>query len=218
MPLAFVALYDGFCDCRFYERITHIRDCGVSVESGFFFELYHAMFDKFAFVFVEFEFVRRRRVAFDKFGRAKSCGNAYSFGVVFDQVDYRVQTPVYGRIFGAKIVNFGIYFIFRRFDRFVDKFRNAFAFRRAYGYYGDAEFFAHFLYVHASAVFAHFVHHIKGDYRRNAKRKQLQRKVQIAFDIRRVHDVYYSVGFFVEYVISCNDFFLRVSAQGINTR
>lgn len=81
------------------------------------------MLDQFAFVFVEFEFVRSRRIAFDKFRRAESRRNAYSFGVVFDQVDYRVQTPVYGRVFGAKIVNFRVDFVFRRFDRLRRRLR-----------------------------------------------------------------------------------------------
>ena len=218
VTFAFVAFDDGICHHVFDKRITHVGKRGVSVKPRFVFHLHDAVFDKFALVLVESELIRHIVAALDEFCRTEPRRNAEFFCVVLDEVDYCVHAAVYGRIFRTEIVFLRFNPVFRRVDCLVDKFGNAFAFRRAYRNNGYAERVAHFLNVYASAVFAHFVHHVEGENGGNFKFEKLKREIEVALYIGCVDDVYYSVGFFVYYEIARDDFFLSVRAERVNPR
>ena len=110
----------------------------------------------------------------------------------------------------AKVRHGGANFVLCRFDHLINKFRNPFSFCGAYRNDRNTERGAHRHNVHRAAVCAYFVHHIQRNDGGNVHFKQLQRQIKVSFDIRRVNNVYDSVGLFIHYKIAGNDFFLRI--------
>ena len=81
-----------------------------------------------------------------------------------------------------------------------------------------ADLAAQFLYVDGIAVLADQVHHVQGDDHGNAQFDELGRQVQVALQVRSVHDVQDNVGAFFDQVIPRDDFLQRVRGKRIDAR
>ena len=68
------------------------------------------------------------------------------------------------------------------------------------------------------AVLAHKVHHVDGHNHRNAQLDQLRGQVQVALDVRSVHDVEDRVRPLLDQVAARHDLLERVGRQGIDAR
>ena len=104
----------------------------------------------------------------------------------------------------------------RRLDRFLRGFRNARALQR-----GDlddlaADLFGKLLRIDLVAVLFYDVDHVDRHDHRNAELDELRGEVQVAFEVRTVHDVQDRVRTLVDQIVSGNDLLQGVGGQGID--
>ena len=67
-------------------------------------------------------------------------------------------------------------------------------------------------------VSGNFIHHVQGDDHRDPHLQQLHAKIQVAFDIHRIHDVDDGLRLFLQYEIAGDDLFWRVRRHRIDPR
>lgn len=97
-------------------------------------------------------------------------------------------------------------------------FKNLFAHGGGNGYDGNAEALFKLFRVDFVARFVYGVHHVQSDYDGNVYFEYLSSEIEVAFEVGRVDDVDYAVGFFVENVVSCDYFFRSVRSKRVNAR
>ena len=215
---ALVALDHGGRHDALDERVAHVRKGRVAVEPGLVFHLHDAVLEQLQLVFIEFE--RRGEVvpAFDELGRAETRRHADAVGVVGDQVHDRVDAAVHGRIVRAEVRHLRQRPAARNGQRLVYQLGHALPFRRRDRHDGDAQRLAHLLHIDGAAVGVHLVHHVQRQHHRYAQLEQLQRQVQVALDIRGIHDVDDAVRLLMDDKIARDDLLLRIRTQGVNAR
>ena len=105
----------------------------------------------------------------------------------------------------------------RRLDRFLGGFGDAGALQR--GDLNDlaADLLREFRGVDPVAALFHDVHHVDRHDHRNAELDELRGEVEVALEVRAVHDVQNRVRTFVDQVIPGDDFLQRVGGKRIDT-
>ena len=103
-------------------------------------------------------------------------------------------------------------------DGVVDQFINAFIGRRRDRNDGDPQHLFHLVDPDTAAVPAHLIHHVESQYHGNADLHQLHRQIQIALNVRGVHDVNDSPGMFPENKLPRDNLLTAVRGHGVNTR
>ena len=176
------------------------------------------MFQHFLLVLVQVELLVHAAVALDQLRGAEPGGNAQPVRVVLDQMDDGVDGAVHRRTGFAKVRDPGARLGAGHFLRAVDEFRHAFVLHGADGHHGNAQGRAELLHLHRAPVGPQLVHHVEGEDRGHLQLQELEGQVQVAFDIRRVDDIDDGVGLFLDDKVLRHDFFLRIRAQGIDTR
>ena len=218
MLAALVALDDGSVDHALNKGVAHVGERRVAVEPRFGLHLHDAVLKQFFFVLVERKLIGQIVAALNELGGAKTRGNADAVGVVGDEMDDGVDAAVHRRIVRAEIRHLGQHLSARGGDGLVGQLAHAFAPGGGDGDDGNAERRAHFLHVDRAAVGAHLVHHVERQHHRYAQLKELEREVEIALNVGRVHDVDDAVRLFVQNEIARDDLLLRVGAQRVNAR
>ena len=215
---ALMALDHGRRHDALNERVAHVRKGRVAVEPGLIFHLHDAVLEQLPLVFIELERCRKVVAALDELGRAEARRHADAVGMVGDQMHDRMDAAVHGRIIRAEIRHLRQRPAARNGQRLVHEFGHALPFRRRDRHDGDAQCLAHLLHIDSAAVGAHLVHHVQRQHHRHTQLKQLQRQVQVALDIRGVHDVDDAVRLLIDDKIARDDLLLRIRAQGVNAR
>ena len=216
--LALVALDHGSSHDALDERVAHVRERRVAVEPGLVFHLHDAVLKQLPLVFVERERLREIVPALDELGRAETRRYADTVGMVGDQVHDRVDAAVHGRIIRAEVRHLRQRLAARNGQRLIHELRHALPLRRRDRHDGDAQRLAHLLHVDGAAVGVHLVHHVQRQHHRHAQLEQLQRQVQVALDVRGVHDVDDAVRLLVDDKIARDDLLLRIRTQGVDAR
>ena len=134
--------------------------------------------------------------------------------MVGDQVHDRVDAAVHGRIIRAEVRHLRQRLAARDGQRLIHELRHALPLRRRDRHDG----LAHLLYVDGAAVGVHLVHHVQCQHHRHAQLEQLQRQVQVALDVRGVHDVDDAVRLLVDDKIARDDLLLRIRTQRVDAR
>ena len=104
----------------------------------------------------------------------------------------------------------------RRLDRFLGGFRDAGPLQSGNLDDPAADPFGKLLRVDFVAVLFHDVHHVDCQDHRNAELDKLCGEVEVALEVRAVHDVQDRIRTFVDQIISGDDFLQRVRGQGID--
>ena len=215
---AFVAFDDRGVDHALDEAVAHIGEGRVAVKPRLRFHLHDAVLKQLLLVFVELQAVGKIVPALDELDGAEARGHADAVGMVGDDVHDRVDAAVHRRIVCAEVRHRGHRFAARGGERLVEQLAYALAPGGGDGHDGDAERCAHFLYVDRAAVGAHLVHHVERQHHRHAQLEELEREVEVALDVGRVHDVDDAVGLFIQDEVARDDLLLRVGAQRIDAR
>ena len=105
-----------------------------------------------------------------------------------------------------------------RLNSRICNFLNACAFKCRNFVYRASKLARKFFNVNLVAVLSYNIHHIYGNNNRNTKFNNLCCEVKVSFKVCAVDDVKYSIGLFVDEIISCNDFFDCIRGEGIYTR
>ena len=129
-----------------------------------------------------------------------------------------VNAAVYRRFLVAEVRYLRKHLAARRRKRLTHQLGNALALRRHNRNHRYAQRLAHLPHVDGAAVGAHLVHHVQRQHHRHAQLQKLQRQIQVALDVRRVHDVDDAVRLLVENEISGYDFLLRIGSERIDAR
>ena len=85
---------------------------------------------------------------------------------------------------------------FRRADRHIHQFVDAFIFSRGNGDYRHAQFFRELRHVNGVPAGADLVHHVQGNDHGDPQLYQLQGKIEVPLDVGGVYDIDDAVGVF----------------------
>ena len=218
MLAAFVAFDDRGVDHTLNEAVAHIGERRVAVKSRLRFHLHNAVLEQLLLIFVKLQAVGKIVPALNELDGAETRGHADAVGMVGDEVNDRMDAAVHRRIVRAEVRHGGHRFAARGGERLIEQFAHALALGGGDGDDGDAERRAHFLHVDRAAVGAHLVHHVERQHHRHAKLEELEREVEVALDVGRIHDVDDAVGLFIQDKVARDDLLLRVGAQRVDAR
>ena len=161
---ALMALHHGGAHHIFNKAVPHIRQCGVAVQTGLCLHLDDTVFQQFLFVFIQLQLVRQIVAALDELGGAEPGGNAYTVGMVRDEVHHGVNTAVYGRVVRTEVRHLGQDLSAGHSQRLIHQLADALALGRRDGDHGDPQRLAHFPHVDGAAVGPDLVHHVQGQH------------------------------------------------------
>ena len=105
---------------------------------------------------------------------------------------YKVRHGVYAPVNGtgcAKVLHGGPRFCFCGFNSRFNKLGYTLVFGGAYGNGRHTQKLGYKLYINRSAVTANLVHHIKRQNHRNIQFQKLHGQIQVALNVRRIHDI-----------------------------
>jgi len=156
-------------------------------------------------------------IPLDQFGGGKAPRKAGFLRVVLDQVRRGVQAAMNGPG-GTEIQHLRQPVLAHGLHHLLGQLRHALGLDGADGHDRDAQRLGEPLHIHGSAVDAHLVHHVERHDHGQAQFQQLQRQIEVAFEIGGVHDVENPVGMAVQQKIPRDGLLLRVRPEGINPR
>ena len=84
------------------------------------------------------------------------------------------------------------------------------------GHHRDAQELFHAVHVHGAAVGRHLVHHVESHHHGHVHFEELDRQIEVPFDVRGVHDVYDGRGFLVEDKAAGDDLLAGIGGHGID--
>ena len=221
MLAAFLRLYDRSAAHFLNEAEAHVGNGGGAVEPAFLFHLRDDVLQCLLFVLVEVQPIQNKLIALGELARRKAYRDARIVGMVFNEAHNTVQTAVYRAVV---VVHIAEILPPRRFPVLchvhgvVDKLLNTLVFRGGDRHHGDAEHLLHLVHAHRAAVLAHLVHHIERQHHRHIQLHQLHRQVQIAFYVRRVHNVDDAARMLIQNEAPRDELLTRVWRHGVNTR
>ena len=215
---ALMALHHGGAHHIFNKAVPHIRQCGVAVQTGLCLHLDDAVLQKFLFVFIQLQLVRQIVAALDELGGAEPGGNAYTVGMVRDEVHHGVNTAVYGRVVRTEVRHLGQDLSAGHSQRLIHQFADALALGRRDGDYGDPQRLTHFPHVDGAAVGPDLIHHVQGQHHGHPQLQKLKGQIQVPLDVGGVHNIDDAVGLLIDDEVPRNDLLLRIGPQGIDTR
>ena len=176
------------------------------------------MLQQLPLVLVQLQPAGKLRVTLDELRRAEAGGYAEPVGMILNEMDDRVDAAVDRRIVRAEVRHSGQRLFPRGVDYAVDKLRHALALHGADGHDRYADETAELLHIDRAAVCVDLVHHVERDDRRHTQFEKLERKVEVALDIRRVDYIDDAVGLLVDDEVARDYLLLRIGAQGVYAR
>ena len=176
------------------------------------------MLQQLPLVLVQLQPAGKLRVTLDELRRAEAGGYAEPVGMILNEMDDRVDAAVDRRIVRAEVRHSGQRLFPRGVDHAVDKLGHALALHGADGHDRYADETAELLHIDRAAVCVDLVHHVERDDRRHTQFEKLERKVEVALDIRRVDYIDDAVGLLVDDEVARNYLLLRIRAQGVYAR
>ena len=200
------------------ERIPHIRQRGVAVQSVLRLHLHDAVLQQLPLVLIQHQPVRHIPVALNELRGAEPGRQAQPLSVVLDQMHHRMDAPVHRRIRRAEVIDLGQHPVFRRLHRPVHQLGHTLALGGGNGHHGNAQVVGQLLHVNGAAVGAHLVHHVQCQHHRHPQLQQLQCQVQVALDVGSIHDIDDAVRLLVQYVVPRDDLLLGIGPQGVDAR
>ena len=200
------------------ERIPHIRQRGVAVQSVLRLHLHDAVLQQLPLVLVQYQAVRHVLVALNELRGTEPGRQAQPLGVVLDKMHHRVDAAVHRGVRRAEVIDLGQRPVPRRLHRPVHQLGHALALGGGDGHHRDAQVLGQLLHVDGAAVGADLVHHVQRQHHGHPQLQQLQRQVQIPLDIGGVHDVDDAVRLLVQDEIPGDDLLLGVGPQGVDAR
>ncbi len=150
------------------------------------------MLDGFLLVLRELKRLHHERIPLDEFTRGKPYRDPGGLRVVLDKCHDAVQASVHRtavRVTVAEIRAARALLVFGDVNAVTDQLVHTLIFRCGNGNDRDAQDGLHAVDADRAAVTAHLVHHVERQHDRNVEFEKLQRKVQVALDVRRVDDV-----------------------------
>ena len=142
---------------------AHIGDRGAAVELALGLHLEDDVLEHLLLVLVELQLLQHAQVALDELGGGKAHGKIEALGVVFDQMDDRVEAAVHRAVVVvliAEILPKRLFLIVRDVHGVADQLVHALILRRRDRHDGDAELHFHLVDVHGAAVARDLVHHV----------------------------------------------------------
>ena len=215
---ALVALHHRVGGDALDERISHVRQRRVAIQTVLRLHLHDAVLQQLPLVLIQHQPVGHALVALDELGGAEPGRQPQPLRVILDEMHHRVNAAVYRRIRHAEVIDLGQHTVFSRLHRLIHQLGHALALGGGDGHHRDTQALRQLLHVDGAAVGAHLVHHVQRQHHGHPQLQQLQRQIQVALDIGGIHDVDDAVRLLVENVIPGDEFLLRVGAQGVNAR
>ena len=186
----------GFDDAALADALdvgeTHVGHGRAAVEPALGLHLQDDVFEHFFFVLIQGELFQDPLIALDELAGREAQGQAVGGRVVLDQVADRVQAAVDRAavvVRAAEVLAQGPLLVFGHMDRVLDQLVDALILRRGDRHDRDAQHGLHRVDVHAAAVACHLIHHVEGDDHRHVHFQKLHRQVEVALDVRGVHDI-----------------------------
>ena len=216
---AFMRLYHGQAADALDEGKTHAGQRRRAIKVALSLHLQRKVLDGFQLVFVQIQRTRHQRVAFCQLRCGKTHRNARFLGVIFNQVHNAVKAPMHRTaVFRsvAEVLALGTFAVIRNVHGVVHQLGNAFALHGANGHNGNAQLRFQFVDQHRSTVRGHFVHHVQRQNHRNVQLKELHGQIQIALDIRGVHNIDDTARFILQHELARNNLFCGIRTHGID--
>ena len=217
MLAALARLDDGLLHGVFNKAVAHIRQRGVPVKAALLLHLHDGVLDQLQFIRVEVQLVRDLLVALDELRRGKADADAGCLREILDDMAHGVDAAVDGALW-AEVVDGGLLPLLRSADGAFDQLLHALAVGRADGRDGHAQKLRQKRRIDRAAVSGQFVHHIERQNRRHLEREQLERQIEIAFQIGRVYDVDDAVRLLLKDKIPGHDFLGGIGPQRVDAR
>ncbi len=154
-----------------------------------------------------------RGISLNQFGCGKSQRDSGGFRVILYQMHNAVQCPVNRSaifVFVTKINSARLLLIFCNMNCMFYQLIDAFILGCRYGNNGNAKGFLHLIDIDGAAVAPYFIHHVQGQHNWYIQLHQLEGKIQIAFNIGGIHNVYDSGWFLIDNELSGYHFFIAV--------
>ena len=183
--------------------------------------LQHDVVQHLPLVCVQLQPLQDQLVPFDHLGGGKADRQPRARRMVLDQVDDRMQAAVNRAAVVLRVTEIlpnRTLLVFRNVHRVANQLVHALVFRRGDGHDGHAQHRLHRVHVHAAAVARHLVHHVERDHRGDPDLQQLHGEVQVAFDVRGVHDVDDRPGLVVQHEVPRHQLLAGIRGHGIDAR
>ena len=214
---ALVRLYDRLRHGVFNEAVAHVRQRRVAVKTALLLHLHDGVLDQLQLVRVELKLVRDRFIALDELCCRKADGDARRLRVVLDYMADRVDAAVDGAL-RAEVIDARLLAQTRRADGDFDQLLHALAVCRADGHDGHAQKLGQERRIDRAAVSGQLVHHVERQHRGRLERQELERQIEVALKVRRVHDVDDAVRLLIENEVPGHDLLGGVRPQRVNAR
>ena len=203
------------------KREAHVRDGGGAVQAALLLHLVHDVLHGVELVLVQRKGLPHVGVALHQLRRRKAHGDVRADGVVLYQVHDRVQAAVHGAavVAGvAEVLPAGKLLVARHMDRVAHELVHALALDGGYGHHGNAQHVLHQVHVDRAAVALDLVHHVEREHHGLVQLHQLHRQVQVALDVRGVHDVDDGVWLLLQYVLAAHELLRAVRGERVDAR
>ena len=218
---ALLRLDHRFADKLFNEIKAHVGNRCRPVKTALFFHLQDDVINHLLFILLELQRFQDPFVSLNHLGRGKTDRYLRALRMILNQVHDCVQRSVYSAAVFLRVTEIlpsGSLLIFRHMDRMPYQLVDTLVLARRNRNNRYTEHFLHPVDQNGAAVSLHFIHHIQSDNHRHIQLHQLHREIEVALDIRRVHDIDNAGRLFFEYELSGNQLFLRIGRHRINPR
>ena len=160
-------------------------------------------------------------IALSQFAGCESGRNARALGMVLNQMHYAVQAAVNSAaviILCAEIGPGRNLLILSHMYCVLHQLLDTLALCGRYRHHRNAQNTLHLIYADRSAITRQLVHHIESQHHRHAQLHELNRQIQVALNVRSVHDIDDAVRLLLNDKLARNRLLLSVRRQRINAR
>ena len=140
--------------------------------------------------------------------------------MVGDEVDEAVNAAVecaaVRAIGRAEVHAAGMFTVACHVQRVLGKLADALILRGGDGHHRDAERRLERVHINRAAVFRKLIHHVEREHHRAVELHELEREVEVALDVRGIHDVDNRVRLLFQDELAAHDLFARVGRKRVN--
>ena len=188
--------FPRFDDCLpadFFDKTKpHIRNRSRPIQPAFLLHLADNMFQRLFFIRVQIQTRLNLLIAFCQLRCSKAHRNTRILRVIFDQMHNAMQAAVHRTTVIIRITEIlpsRLLLKMRHMKRMIDQLSDSFILCRRDRDNRNSQFFLQFVDADRTAVLAHLVHHIKRQNHRNIQFQKLHGQIQVALNVRRIHDI-----------------------------
>ena len=207
MFFTLIRLYNSLIAQIFNKPEPHVSKCSHPVAATLIFHLHYNMLKHFLLILIKTKLAENQAVALHKLSCRKSYRYSRSFGMVFDKMYCCVYTSMYSTIIPAvlitKIKSSRMLPVSCYMNCMLYKFTYSFILSCRYRYYRNSKLRLEFIYMYRSSVGRNLIHHVKCKYHRYVKFYKLHCKVQVAFNISCIKNIYNCIRMFTQNKFSC---------------